>query len=1116
MNQKLFTRVSTLATLVGFSFLGLAQTEQQQEEIISRYDMNVLSNLESEFKAKSEQQKLRINQYAKSNSLEKELKMKDGSYAELQRIEEDGSLIYYTTYNVAAARSTRTNHVNSGGSLGLSLDGQNMISYVWDGGHPRVTHQEYTNNRVTIQDAAAEGGVQLNFHAAHVTGTIVASGVVPNAKGMAPQARARTYKWNDDLTEATSAAANGMLVSNHSYGFNSQFVPDYYFGAYINDSRDWDNLQYNAPYYLMVVAAGNDGTANVNASPLSPANPQYDKLTGHSVAKNTMVVASAQDANVDNNGNLVSVNISSFSSQGPTDDFRIKPDITGNGQGVYSTYDNSNTAYNSISGTSMASPNVAGSLLLLQQHANDVNGSYLRASTLKGIALHTADDAGQTGPDAIFGWGLMNTKRAAEAISNNGQGALVSELTLMPGDTYSIEVESDGVNDLLASISWTDPAGTTTTQTNSNQARLINDLDIRVSKNSTTFTPWRLTGVNTNGKGDNTRDPFERVDVQNASGTYTVTVSHKGSLSGGSQNYSLVVTGLTSEPVACNAETPTGLAASGVGVTSAILNWDAVESASYDVRYRVSGATNWTAVSSETTTASLENLATETTYEAQVRSKCGTDNSTYSSSVNFTTTEQQLAYCDSKGNSVADEFIGRFQLNTIDNTSGGGNGYSDFTNLSTDLSGDETYNFTITPTWTGTVYNEGYAIWIDYNKDGDFSDAGELVFSRAATNTSSITGSFTVPAGVEGTTRLRVSMKYNAIPGSCETFAYGEVEDYTINLGAAAADTQPPSQPTAFTASDVTETSVSLSWNASTDNVGVDVYEVLQGGSRIGTTANTSAQINGLSAGTTYNFAVRAKDEAGNTSDSASLSVTTTSNIAYCDSKGNNSSFEWIDFVGLNNLSNTSGNDSGYKDNTNLVANLPYGSNTLQISAGFSGQSYTEFWRIWIDYNQNGVFESNELVVSGSSASAAILSASFNVPTTATPGPTRMRVSMKYNAAQTACETFAYGEVEDYTVNVGQATSNYTTLNDAETLGQAEEDLFDMELYPNPVKGEVVNLKVSSRTSLSYTLYDISGRQLNQGKVLNQSIPLDNLSSGVYLIKLDDGQKTFTRKLVKD
>ena len=86
-------------------------------------------------------------------------------------------------------------------------------------------------------------------------------------------------------------------------------------------------------------------------------------------------------------------------------------------------------------------------------------------------------------------------------------------------------------------------------------------------------------------------------------------------------------------------------------------------------------------------------------------------------------------------------------------------------------------------TWTGTVYAEGYSVWIDYNQDNDFLDAGEQVFTQAATTTTPVSGSFTVPGtALAGNTRMRVSMKYNGIPTSCETFSYGEVEDYTVNI----------------------------------------------------------------------------------------------------------------------------------------------------------------------------------------------------------------------------------------------------------------------------------------------------------------------------------------------
>ncbi|MDG5491174.1 immunoglobulin-like domain-containing protein [Psychroserpens sp. SPM9] len=789
-----YLMVFMLSVLTAYS-----QTSPQKEQIISRYDQQAIQDLSKRLEQEAKAEKVRANLLAIQNGWPLIIKNED-YYMELQKVTSDGKPIYYRTFNVSAARSTRANHLNSGGSLGLNLDGQNMTAHVWDGGLARTTHQEYDgpggNNRFSIGD----GTTALHYHSAHVTGTIIASGVVANAKGMAPQASAVGYDWNNDTSEATSASGNGMLISNHSYGFAARnpntgqpWLPDYYFGGYITESRDWDEIMYNAPYFLMVVAAGNDGSDNsANGAPLD-GNASYDKLSGHATSKNNMVVANAQDANIDANGNLISVTINSSSSEGPTDDYRIKPDITGNGTSVYSTYESSNTAYNSITGTSMASPNVAGSLLLLQQHANNVNGNYMRAATLKGLALHTADDAGTNGPDAIYGWGLMNTKRAAEAITNNGNESKIEELTLSNGQSYQITVDSDGINDLYASISWTDRAGTATTTANSNNAVLVNDLDIRVTKGGTTYTPWRLTGVTTNGQGDNNKDPYERVDVANASGTYTITITHKGTLTGGSQNYSLIVTGLSGTPIVCNATTPAGVSIDGFGSSTATVSWDVVAGASYDFRYRQVGSSSWITASVSGTTTSLTGLTPETTYEVQVRSECpDSSTSSYSSSVSFTTTEVQLNYCASASTNVNDEYISRVQLGSIDNASGA-QFYSDFTNLSTNLTQGQSYSITVTPTWTGTTYAEGYSVWIDYNHDGDFTDSGEQVWTQAATQNASVSGSFVIPSGTYiGNTRMRVSMKYNAIPTACESFTYGEVEDYTVNLGGGTPDTTAP------------------------------------------------------------------------------------------------------------------------------------------------------------------------------------------------------------------------------------------------------------------------------------------------------------------------------------
>ena len=170
----------------------------------------------------------------------------------------------------------------------------------------------------------------------------------------------------------------------------------------------------------------------------------------------------------------------------------------------------------------------------------------MHAATLKGLALHTADDAGDAGPDANFGWGLLNTKKAAETLTiaaATSGSTIVKELTLNQGDTYQLIVQSNGVDPLLASISWTDIGGTVQTVVNDNTSRLVNDLDVRLT-NDTVYTPWKLTAADSNGKGDNTVDPYERIDIDGASGFYTLTVSHKESLNTGSQNFSLIVSGV--------------------------------------------------------------------------------------------------------------------------------------------------------------------------------------------------------------------------------------------------------------------------------------------------------------------------------------------------------------------------------------------------------------------------------------------------------------------------------------------------------------------------------------------------------------------------------------------
>ncbi len=144
-----------------------------------------------------------------------------------------------------------------------------------------------------------------------------------------------------------------------------------------------------------------------------------------------------------------------------------------------------------------------------------------------------------------------------------------------------------------------------------------------------------------------------------------------------------------------------------------------------------------------------------------------------------------VTYCTANATNSNDEYISRFQLGSIDKQSAAStNGYSDFTSESTNLTKGDNETLTITPKWKSTVYSEAYSVWIDYNQDGDFEDAGEQVWNKAASKDTSVSGQFTVPSdATSGSTRLRVIMRYNTVPSACGNFNYGEAEDYTVVIG---------------------------------------------------------------------------------------------------------------------------------------------------------------------------------------------------------------------------------------------------------------------------------------------------------------------------------------------
>lgn len=510
-----------------------------------------------------------------------------GGLMEIMKIGPTGIPEYNITDNRIAAITSGTNELWADSSSGLDLDGAGFLIGEWDGGKVRRHHQEFhvgSNFRITFGDGASE----LLDHSTHVAGTLIASGHKNAAHGMAPAALLHTYDWDYDLSEMAEAYADDdLILSNHSYGFIRGWyqdednglwywygdieisqTEDYLFGFYDDHARKWDSLAYQCPYYLIVKSAGNDrGTAHTG-SHLVLYNGQwigsdvvrdpdggtdgYDCLAHQGVSKNLLIVGAVGDIPGGYTG-PGDVSMLSFSNWGPTDDGRIKPDIVANGLGLYSAISINDTSYDSMSGTSMASPTACGTIALLQDYYQSLHGgSFMRSSTVKALIINTAYECGTyAGPEYGYGWGLLNSVGAAELITQDDvEGDLINLNNLMNNEIEIYIYYSTGNTPINVTICWTDPPGTPPSPSlNPTTSMLVNDLDMRIVRTAgSTYEPWRKNPAwpaFPATTGDNYRDNVEKITIANPPpGEYTIQVNHKGTIS--SQYYSMVISGLTS------------------------------------------------------------------------------------------------------------------------------------------------------------------------------------------------------------------------------------------------------------------------------------------------------------------------------------------------------------------------------------------------------------------------------------------------------------------------------------------------------------------------------------------------------------------------------------------
>ncbi len=591
-----------------------------------------------------------------------EIVTEDGTVAVIAGYDHRGMPLYNATEtNRNAAATTATSGLQNNGIQGYNLTGQGQRVAIWDGGSTfvtRVAHQEFTG-RAVVRD----GSVTVDDHATHVAGTMVAFGINPTVRGMAPDAGLDAYSFGTDEPEMATAAAgflpNGttplpepITISNHSYGlragwngdvnFGAGTTPPWYwlgdttlsatedafYGRYDATAIEWDQIAVDAPNYLIFKSAGNPRATGPSPQPTlhwvfngagwslsstsrgvrNGVGPHgYDCLTGNANSKNVMTVGAAAALP---NGFTVgtTVNMASFSAFGPTDDGRIKPDIVGNGVSVTSSFSGSNTAYGTFSGTSMSSPNVSGSSVLVSQYYKQKFGATPRSSTLKGIILHSADDivnVGQSGtgwpvptgiafngPDYLTGWGMMNTTRAVGTIAANNLTSFVREVSISQGGTFTMPVSVTGNQPLKVTICWIDPVGTLQPASLNNRTpRLVNDLDLRLldaSGNVVATLPWTLDPNSPQTpavqNADNIRDNIEQVFIAApTNGNYTIRVTHKGTLTGGAQPFSLIASGVVSPVVGgvSNAPAATITAGTTVSCPNSVLTANAGTGLSY-------------------------------------------------------------------------------------------------------------------------------------------------------------------------------------------------------------------------------------------------------------------------------------------------------------------------------------------------------------------------------------------------------------------------------------------------------------------------------------------------------------------------------------------------------